>query len=94
MIELHVVGEMTDREIEAYIDYLQKKHNRKLQWLSIQVVDDEYVDLDYRFVPVSFERIRRITGYLTGDTSTWNDAKQHELEDRVTHGTVLDINER
>ena len=32
-----------------------------------------------------FERIRRITGYLVGDTSRWNSAKLAELHDRVTH---------
>lgn len=34
---------------------------------------------------VPFERIRRITGYLTGDTTTWNDAKKAELKERVKH---------
>lgn len=33
-----------------------------------------------------FERIRRITGYLTGDMRTWNDAKRAEEKDRVKHG--------
>ncbi|CAM4244660.1 ribonucleoside-triphosphate reductase [Bacillus manliponensis] len=31
------------------------------------------------------ERIRRITGYLVGDMSKWNDAKRNEEEDRVNH---------
>ena len=30
-------------------------------------------------------RIRRITGYLTGSTDRWNNAKRDELTDRVTH---------
>ena len=34
---------------------------------------------------VRFERIRRITGYITGDLSTWNTAKRHEERDRVKH---------
>ncbi|MBQ4405256.1 MAG: hypothetical protein II857_12740 [Selenomonadaceae bacterium] len=34
-----------------------------------------------------FERIRRITGYLTGDLNSWNDAKQAEEQDRVKHET-------
>ena len=34
---------------------------------------------------VKFERIRRITGYLTGSLSTWNDAKKAEERDRVKH---------
>ena len=32
-----------------------------------------------------FERIRRITGYLVGDVSRFNDAKRAEERDRVKH---------
>lgn len=32
-----------------------------------------------------FNRIRRITGYITPNLSTWNDAKRSEVRDRVTH---------
>lgn len=35
---------------------------------------------------VMFERIRRITGYLTGSLNTWNNAKKAEEKDRVKHG--------
>jgi anaerobic ribonucleoside-triphosphate reductase len=35
---------------------------------------------------VNFERIRRITGYITGSLETWNNAKQAEERDRVKHG--------
>lgn len=35
---------------------------------------------------VIFERIRRITGYLTGNLVTWNNAKKAEEKDRVKHG--------
>ena len=34
---------------------------------------------------VPFSRIRRITGYLTGDINTWNNSKKQELNDRVKH---------
>ena len=34
---------------------------------------------------VKFERLRRITGYLVGDTNRWNNAKFAELNDRVKH---------
>ena len=36
---------------------------------------------------VGFERVRRITGYLVGDMTKWNDAKKAEERDRVKHGT-------
>ena len=35
---------------------------------------------------VAFERIRRITGYLTGTLRRFNDAKRAEVRDRVRHG--------
>lgn len=43
--------------------------------------------LDYMWETYSdgFERIRRITGYLVGDTTSFNDAKVAEEHDRVKH---------
>ena len=41
---------------------------------------------------VGFERIRRITGYLVGTTSRWNNAKLSELRDRVTHDNKNTVN--
>lgn len=37
---------------------------------------------------VEFERIRRITGYLVGDTKRFNSGKKAELEDRVKHSVT------
>ena len=34
---------------------------------------------------VGFQRLRRITGYLVGDVSRWNNGKKAELNDRVKH---------
>lgn len=34
---------------------------------------------------VKIERIRRITGYLTGSIDRWGGSKQAELKDRVKH---------
>lgn len=34
---------------------------------------------------VPFQRIRRITGYLTGNINTWNNGKKAELADREKH---------
>ena len=49
--------------------------------------DAEYIDENGMVgVGVSFNKIRRITGYLVGDwRKRFNDAKQHEVEDRVKH---------
>ena len=79
-----VTSDVSPREQQAYVDYLEKKYNRKLKSLDIKV-DGDFVDLSYEFDHVPFERIRRITGYLVGTTSRWNKAKLSELRDRVTH---------
>lgn len=34
---------------------------------------------------VKFDRIRRVTGYLVGTVSRFNDAKRAEERDRVKH---------
>lgn len=39
---------------------------------------------------VKFERIRRITGYLTGSMDTWCNAKKAELRDRVIHSKKVE----
>ncbi len=39
-----------------------------------------------------FERIRRITGYLVGDMTKWNDAKKSEESDRIKHINVINSN--
>ena len=38
-----------------------------------------------RGLGVEFQRLRRITGYITGDLKTWNSAKRSEEHDRVKH---------
>lgn len=84
MVEIKCNTEIPKEEQQAYVDYLEKKHNRKLKTLKI-TVDGEMVDLHYEFEKVDFERIRRITGYLVGDMKHWNDAKTSEEKDRVKH---------
>jgi hypothetical protein len=81
---IKITGNASAKEAQAYVDYLENKYNRKLEALDIQI-DGEYVDLDYTFEHVSFERIRRITGYLVGTMDNWNDAKTAEEADRVKH---------
>jgi hypothetical protein len=79
-------GELNKQEIDAYVKYVQKNNpNRDFKYLDI-TVDGEYVDIQYELIPVKFYRIRRVTGYLSGDTSKWNNAKQAELKDRLKHG--------
>lgn len=77
-------ADLSEQEKQAYVDYLQEKHGRKLESLEIEL-DGEYVNLNYVFSTVPFERIRRITGYLVGTMDRWNNAKAAEERDRVKH---------
>jgi predicted SnoaL-like aldol condensation-catalyzing enzyme len=78
-------GEMSEKEQQAYWGHVQKENpNRQIKSLKI-TIDGDFVDLKYELVPVEFDRIRRITGYLVGTTKRWNNAKRAELNDRVKH---------
>ena len=79
-----VTGNVSLEEGKAYVDYLEKKYNRKLKKLAVNI-DGDYADLNYEFEKVPFERIRRITGYLVGTMDHWNNAKAAEEADRVKH---------
>ena len=46
-------------------------------------VDGHYVELWY-YDKIPFERIRRVTGYLSS-VDRWNNGKRAELADRVKH---------
>ena len=84
--KVNVTGaELSVKEQATYVDYLENKYNRIVDSLDISV-DGEFVDLHYKFQPVGFERIRRITGYLVGTMDNWNGAKAAEERDRVKHG--------
>lgn len=49
------------------------------------VVEDGFLCARFLKTHERFERIRRITGYLTGTLDKWNDAKRAEERDRVKH---------
>ena len=76
---------MEQKEIDAYVDYLKDKFpTKQLATLDLKV-DGDYVDMEYTFDQVPFERIRRITGYLVGTVDRFNNAKRAEEHDRVKH---------
>ncbi len=78
-------GELAQQEIDAYVARAKEKfQGRTIKGIDIKV-DGEYVDIDYTFEPVKFDRIRRITGYLVGTTDRFNNAKRAEVQDRVKH---------
>ncbi len=79
-------GTITEEEKNNYVKYVKEKDpNKELVYLEIDL-DGDFVDLKYQFEDIPFERIRRVTGYLTGTLDRWNDAKRAEERDRVKHG--------
>lgn len=88
MTDVKVInGDLSREEIDSYVSYAMEKYpNRVIRNMRI-TLDGDYVDLDYDFDDVPFQRIRRITGYLVGDLSRFNNAKRSEVEQRVVHGT-------
>lgn len=78
-------GEISEKELQAYKNYVRKQYaGERIELLEI-LIDGDEVELNIKFATVAFERIRRITGYLVGDLSRFNDAKLSEVHDRVKH---------
>ncbi len=79
-------GNLSENEVNEYVNYIEKKFpNKNIENLKL-TVDNDYVDMDYDFAEdVPFERIRRITGYLVGTVDRFNNAKRAEVYDRVKH---------
>ena len=87
---INITSNVPRKEELAYVEYLENKYNRKLKSLDIKA-DGDFVDLNYEFESVPFERIRRITGYLVGTLDRFNNAKRAEVRDRVKHSVVTEV---
>ena len=78
-------GILPQDEIDYYIEKLKRDNPDKLiKEVTLKVKGDS-LDMDYTYDSKPFERIRRVTGYLAGDVSKFNDAKRAEVNDRVKH---------
>lgn len=79
-------GEITNEETQAYVERMQNRvvsRGRYLASLRINL-DGEFVELTPTWGSIPFERIRRITGYLSL-TTKFNPGKVAEEKDRVKH---------
>ena len=81
--------DFSEDEARKYIDYVKKRVDDQLKSIEVKLCDDGKIDVDYTLQGEKFERIRRITGYLTGNLDTWNNSKRAEEKDRVKHGVQL-----
>ena len=85
-VETLAVDNITRAELEKYVEYVRARTSEPLRKLIVVGYLDGTVDLDYTLQGPKFERIRRITGYLTGTLDSWNNSKRAEERDRVKHG--------
>lgn len=83
-------GTLSQREIDIYVANLKEANPDKYIKTIDFTVDGEYVDVNYTYDNVPFERIRRITGYLVGTVDRFNNGKRAEVEDRVTHSLAME----
>ena len=78
-------GTMSQAEIDEYVRRIRKKHpDRIINELTL-TINGNYVDIQYNYDTVPFERIRRITGYLVGTLDRFNNAKRAEESQRIKH---------
>ena len=80
------LDDFSEDEARRYVDFVKARVSEPILTLDISLCDDGKIDVTYNAQGRKFERIRRITGYLTGDLNTWNDAKRSEEKERVKHG--------
>ena len=87
MIKVNVIGgTISNEEKEAYVQRAKKLYpEKKIESMDITIVDGNYVDIEYHYDSVPFQRIRRVTGYLAGTLDRFNNAKRAEERDRVKH---------
>ena len=82
------IDDATDQEAANYVKYVKDRVDGEIKSIEVIGLGDGKIDLQYEIKTTPFERIRRITGYLTGSLDSWNDAKQAEERDRVKHGRI------
>ena len=83
---VHVAYDNKDfshQEVESYLK-IAKAKIANITSLSLKP-EGNTVACEYTARDIPFERIRRITGYLTGDLTSWNNAKRSEEQERVKH---------
>jgi hypothetical protein len=74
-------------ELKQYVERGKLQHpDMTSMWVKLKGDEVELRYFGPGGTPVPFDRIRRISGYLVGSLSKWNDAKRAEEADRVKHG--------
>ena len=76
--------DIDEKEKEGYIDYVKGKNPKKIIKYIKVTLDGDFANLEYEVEEEPFDRIRRITGYLS-EVRQFNNGKKGELRDRVKH---------
>ena len=91
---LNRYGEVSREKIRKAVSKISYDpcHVSVLRNLGVQLLPDDesakkYYD-EHQQNQVGFNRLRRISGYLVGDLSFWNDAKKAEEKARVKHSVT------
>ena len=86
-IKINNPDHLPDATIQSAITMMQQENSTlTLTEITVRATEEaEQYKITPVFAPVPFERVRRITGYLVGDMSHWNNAKRAEEHDRVKH---------
>lgn len=81
-------GNIPEEEAAAYVDRGRERYGKRLREIvaTLDTEEPDMIDIEYKFDPVPFNRLRRITGYLVGNIGRWNNAKRAEEHDRLKHG--------
>ena len=89
-MKVEVIGKenISEKEIQAYKEYVRNKHQNVVITKMVLQAEGEYMNITLYSDPPPFERIRRITGYLVGTLDRFNDAKRAEEADRVKHDVL------
>ena len=81
-------SEIIDKGLEELSIYPAVHFSRLVELAISSFKNDEdakkYYDRYYQYTGI-FNRLRRITGYISSDLSTWNDSKKAEEKDRIKH---------
>lgn len=76
--------EPSTAEIREYIKLAREDSDEAIAEIKLVQNENGCIDMDYRPKDKPFERICRITGYLS-TLDRFNDAKRAEVADRVSH---------
>ena len=84
-VEIQNPDNLSLEYIREAIEQVERERRRKVVKVEFLDNGDGTSTQRFWFKPVAFDRVRRITGYLTDNLSRVNAGKTAELADRIPH---------